>query len=74
MAKSNGYISNTGLLTNGSHGKVVEKQRPGGTTHTTVYNEKENRRVSFNTSKDGKVSNIHTTNQNTRQHQNYGSR
>lgn len=73
MGKSNGYISNTDLLTNGSHGEVVRKTREDGTVHTTVYNEEKNRRVSFDTKPDGTFENIHSTNQNNGKHQNYGS-
>lgn len=73
MGKSNGYISNTEWLTNGSHGTVEQKTRSDGTVHTTVHNDTLNRRVSFDTKPDGSIEKIHSTNQNTGKHQNYGS-
>ena len=71
--KRNGYIGNLDYLTNGSHGTVKTKTRDDGSEHITVYDSKRNCRVSYDRDKEGRVSNIHTTNQNTGKHHNYGS-
>ena len=64
-----GYISNVELLKNS--GTVVEKENEDGSTHTTVYNEAHNWRVSWDKDPKGNISNIHSTNQSNNTHINY---
>ncbi len=56
-----------------SGGHINSKQNPDGSIHTTAQSNTENRRVSWDTDKNGNVSNVHstTTKNGTKSHMNY---
>ena len=44
-----------------SGGSVTVRERADGSTHTTAYSRSEDRRVSWDTDKDGTVSGVHSS-------------
>lgn len=56
-----------------SGGHISSKTNPDGSIHTTAQSGTENRRVSWNTDKNGNISNVHSTTakDGTKNHMNY---
>lgn len=60
--KVNIEAATSSILSNG--GGVHQRSNADGSTHITVFSRTENRHLSYDKGKDGKVSNVHTDRNN----------